>query len=140
VYERPANVFVARFIGSPPMNTLTGAITDRDGTRFLQLPGFEIALPPELARHLDGDHHTDVVAGVRPEHLVVAEDGVPVKLRVVESLGHERHLVCEAESGELLIVRTPAEAARPAEGSMIHLMTEPSRLHLFDATTGERIG
>jgi multiple sugar transport system ATP-binding protein len=119
----------------------TGAITDRDGTRFLRLPGFEIALPPSWpATSTPRPPHRRRRAGVRPEHLVVAEDGVPVKLRVVESLGHERHLVCEAESGELLIVRTPAEAARPAEGSMIHLMTEPSRLHLFDATTGERIG
>ena len=139
VYERPANVFVARFIGSPPMNTVRGAIVDRDGQRLLSLPGFEIALPDPLARALDGGDHTDVVAGVRPEHLTVAEAGLPVRLRVVESLGHERHLVCEAETGELLIVRTPAEGQLPPEGSITHLLTTPDRLHLFDAATGQRI-
>jgi multiple sugar transport system ATP-binding protein len=140
VYQRPANVFVARFIGSPPMNTLAGSITDRDGQRILQLPGFEIAVPEPLAHELATGDHAEIIAGVRPEHLAVSEVGLPVKLRVVESLGHERHLVCEAQSGELLIVRTSAEAAVPADGSFVHLITDPDRLHLFDAKTGERIG
>jgi multiple sugar transport system ATP-binding protein len=140
VYRRPANVFVARFIGSPPMNTLKGSIIDRDGQRLLVLPGFQIALPPDLASHLDRGDHAEIVAGVRPEHLSVADDGLPVRLRVVESLGHERHLVCEAESGEVLIVRTPAEGDLPPEGSTTHLMTTPDRLHLFDAASGQRIG
>jgi multiple sugar transport system ATP-binding protein len=140
VYERPANVFVASFIGSPPMNTLRGAIADRDGQRLLVLPGFEIALPAELAVHLHAGEHTEIIAGVRPEHLQVAEAGLPVKLRVVESLGHERHLVCESETGEMLIVRTPADAVVPTESSMIHLLADPARLHLFSAATGLRIG
>jgi multiple sugar transport system ATP-binding protein len=140
VYDRPANVFVARFIGSPPMNTLRGAIVDRDGSRLLALPGFEIALPADLAAQVGTGDHTEIVAGVRPEHLTVAASGLPVKLRVVESLGHERHLVCETDTGEMLIVRSPADAAVPAEGSTIHLMTEPARLHLFSAATGQRIG
>jgi multiple sugar transport system ATP-binding protein len=140
VYERPANVFVARFIGSPPMNTVGGAVIDRDGLRLLELPGFEVELPAPLAAALEVGDRAEVVVGVRPEHLAVADEGLPVKLRVVESLGHERHLVCEAATGELLIVRTPAEGALPDEGSQIHLLTKPERLHLFDAATGARIG
>lgn len=140
VYQRPANLFVARFIGSPPMNTITGKISDTDGVRTLHLPGFDIALPDELAHALDTGDHADVVAGVRPEHLVVGETGLPAQLRVVESLGHERHLVCEASTGDMLIARTPAEGPVPAEGSTIHLTTEAHRLHLFDASTGRRIG
>ncbi|MFP4513062.1 MAG: ABC transporter ATP-binding protein [Acidimicrobiales bacterium] len=139
VYERPANVFVARFIGSPPMNTLGGAIIDRDGRRSLVLPSFEIALPDELARQLEVGDHAEVIVGVRPEHLRIADEGLPAKLRVVESLGHERHLVCESGDGEMLIARVPADAALPAEGTTVHLATTVEALHLFDAATGDRI-
>jgi ABC-type sugar transport system ATPase subunit len=115
VYDRPANVFVAQFIGSPPMNVVPGPV----------------AAPLGVGRD-------DVVVGIRPEHLSVAATGIPVTVRVVESLGHERHLVCDAD-GHQLVVRAPAHGDAPAEGDVAHLAAEPGRLHLFDAVSGERI-
>src|SRR5439155_4035948 len=85
VYARPANVFVAQFIGSPPMNILP--------------PGAGAAL---------GVANVNVVVGVRPEHLVLADTGVPAHVRLVESLGHERHVLCALAGGEAVIVRIAA--------------------------------
>jgi hypothetical protein len=60
-------------------------------------------------------------------------------LRVVESLGHERHLLCELHDGGEVIVRTTAAAAVPAEGSTLHLSAAPEALHLFDGASGRRL-
>ncbi len=140
VYDRPANVFVARFIGSPPMNILDGTLADRDGERLLVLPGLEVVLPPDVATSLElGADRREIVVGVRPEHLIVGDEGLPVTVRVVESLGHERHLVCETTDGTMIIARVGGDAPVPADGSAAHLSTTVERLHLFDAVTGDRI-
>jgi multiple sugar transport system ATP-binding protein len=116
VYDRPANVFVAQFIGSPPMNIFPGPV----------------AAPLGVGSN-------DVVVGVRPEHLRLGTGGVPATVRVVESLGHERHIVCEVDGGSLVIVRATAQGAIPGEGDAVELVAERAMLHLFDAATGERI-
>jgi multiple sugar transport system ATP-binding protein len=116
VYDRPANVFVAQFIGSPPMNILPGP----------------------LATPL-GVGSSDVVVGVRPEHLVLGSDGITALVRVVESLGHERHVICALAGGDQVIVRTAAGVDGPVEGEAVHLSARREHLHLFDAVTGRRI-
>jgi multiple sugar transport system ATP-binding protein len=116
VYDQPANVFVAQFIGSPPMNVLPAGAGSALG----------VASP-------------NVVVGVRPEHLVLAAEGLPAHVRLVESLGHERHLLCALAGGEQVIVRMPSSADSPTEGDAVHLSAEPRHLHLFDAVTGARV-
>jgi multiple sugar transport system ATP-binding protein len=133
VYDKPANLFVARFIGNPPMNTLPGAaeggtITVAGGN--IPAPARSAALPKE------------VVVGVRPERLTVGSPDGPgfrVKLRVVESLGHEQLLVCDAEDGTAIVARLDPDEVAPAEGSTVTLMADAGHLHLFDPTTTERI-
>jgi ABC-type sugar transport system ATPase subunit len=110
VYDRPANVFVAQFIGSPPMNVLPGPVAGR------------------------GD---DVLVGIRPEHVALGADGITATVRVVESLGHERQVVCDTR-GHRVVVRLPAHGDPVAEGDAVHLDLRPDRVHLFDATSGER--
>jgi multiple sugar transport system ATP-binding protein len=145
VYDRPANLFVARFIGSPPMNTVTGEVVDEGGRRVVRAAGGAFTLRAEQASALDARRATTVVVGVRPEHVGLAEGdagvgvGVGGKLRVVESLGHERLLICELEDGTPAIVRAGSESAVPAEGSPVRLTADPRHLHLFDTATGERI-
>ena len=116
VYDRPANVFVAQFIGSPPMNVLPGPVAGPLGVGS-----------------------DDVVVGIRPEHLTLDSEGLPATVRVVESLGHEQHVVCEVVGAGLVIVRTSAHADVPGEGTATHLSAPRHRLHLFDAATGERL-
>jgi ABC-type sugar transport system ATPase subunit len=99
VYDRPESVFVAQFIGSPPMNVLSAEVVDEDGTRRLRLPSGTLALTAADAAAAGGARHGTVVVGVRPEELRVAAEGLAAKVRVVESLGHERHLLCELDGG-----------------------------------------
>jgi multiple sugar transport system ATP-binding protein len=139
VYDRPENVFVAQFIGSPPMNVLPGTVVDEGGVRKVQAAGGTLTVAPEVAQVLGSRGTADVLLGVRPEHLVVAGSGIPAKLRLVESLGHERHLVCELEEARDIIVRTSSAAAVPSEGATIHLDAAPGALHLFDAGSGRRL-
>jgi multiple sugar transport system ATP-binding protein len=134
VYDKPANLFVARFIGNPPMNTLPatvegGTVTVAGGT--MPSPVTSAAMPDQ------------VVVGIRPERLAVGaagDVGITVKLRVVESLGHEQLLVCDAEDGSSVIARLDPDEAAPSEGSTVTLVADAEHVHLFDAETTERIG
>lgn len=135
VYERPHNLFVARFIGSPPMNTVSGrVVVDAEGTS-VDLGGQRISVAPLSAEPLaDG---APVVIGVRPEHLVVDPDG-PVKatVRAVEWLGHERLVLCDLADAEI-IVRQASSDAPVRAGDVLPLSADPTEVHLFDpATTG----
>ena len=85
----------------------------------------------------------EIVVGVRPERLSIGEAGGPgvrVKLRVVEALGSEQHLVCDAEDGTTVIARLDPDDVAPPEGDTITLVADFHHLHLFDPATTERIG
>ncbi|MFM7270586.1 MAG: ABC transporter ATP-binding protein [Actinomycetes bacterium] len=139
VYERPANLFVARFIGAPPMNTITGTVVAEGIETSLVTAGGRVGLPGPLgvaARAAAGE----VVLGVRPEHLDLDPDGpIEARVAVVESLGHERHVVCRLEDGQLVIVRQGSDEARALEGESVRLRAAPGGVHLFDAATGVRL-
>jgi len=140
VYDRPGNVFVAKFIGSPPMNTLTGAVVVDDGAAAIELPGGRVPLPEPLARAVADLGLTTVVLGVRPEHLAFADDGlVRAAVVIVESLGHERLVACRVNDDTLVIVRIDADADVPATGATVGLTCAPDHLHLFDPATGRRL-
>jgi ABC-type sugar transport system ATPase subunit len=141
VYARPANLFVARFIGSPPMNTISARVDRVDGELVAQLPGATLPLPPELASAVAAAGVDVIVVGVRPEDLRFDGDhGVPVTVSVIESLGHERHLVCRLADQQLVIVRQDAHQPAPGEGSDGFLAADPAGLHVFDPERGTRIG
>jgi multiple sugar transport system ATP-binding protein len=143
VYARPANLFVARFIGNPPMNTVPGDVTRLDGGDGgvgVRIPGGAVALPPALADAVERRGAAQVVVGLRPEDLTLGEGGsIRATVSVLESLGHERHVICRLEDGQLVIVRQAASTAPPAEGSAIGIAADPQRLHVFDATTEDRV-
>jgi multiple sugar transport system ATP-binding protein len=141
VYAKPVNLFVARFIGSPPMNTVTGRVDRVDGALVVQLPGASVPVPAELVQEIEGSGVDEVVVGVRPESLSFAPSGgIPATITVVESLGHERHVICRLTDEQLVIVRQDAHEAAPSEGTATHLVADPSALHVFDAASGNRIG
>jgi multiple sugar transport system ATP-binding protein len=141
VYARPANLFVARFIGSPPMNTVDGHIGRAGQSLVVEVPGGPIPLDGSLANAVTERNLDEVVVGVRPEDLRFDDaDGVPASVTVVESLGHERHVVCRLVDGQLVIVRQDAHDTAPAEGARVLLATGAAGLHVFDPRTGERVG
>jgi multiple sugar transport system ATP-binding protein len=140
VYARPANLFVARFIGNPPMNTVTGDVTRVDGSIGVQIPGGVVEIPGALGAAVESRGLEHVVLGVRPEDLTLSEGGpIRATVSVIESLGHERHVVCRLADGQLIIVRQAANVTPPAEESQVGLAVDEARLHVFDAESEERV-
>ena len=140
VYLRPANLFVARFIGTPPMNTVSGTVVEEDGSLFVDLAGGRLQLPPGHEAAVAAAGTTAIVIGVRPEHLLLDPEGaIPAKVTVIESLGHERHVICRLEDEQMVILRQQADQEPPLAGVSVRLGAAPGHLHLFDAATGLRL-
>jgi sn-glycerol 3-phosphate transport system ATP-binding protein len=129
VYATPASTFVAGFIGSPPMNLLTGRA---ESDRF-HVDGSVLALPQPAPR--DGP----LTLGVRPEHLAFGADGLwALRVDMAEMLGAER-LIYGRVGGAALIVRTESTSAPPAAGQTLQLAAQARHLHWFDASSGRRV-
>jgi ABC-type sugar transport system ATPase subunit len=137
VYDEPRNLFVARFIGSPPMNTLAGTFAVDGGEPAVDVGGtlVPVVLPPRV----ELDAGRPVVLGVRPEHLWLDTTGVPAVVRAVEWLGSQQHVIADA-AGATVTVALPPEHAEAQVGSAIHLQAARRAVHLFDPTTTERLG
>jgi multiple sugar transport system ATP-binding protein len=140
VYERPANLFVARFIGTPPMNTIDGRLVS-DGTDLVfEAPGIRLALAAPLAQAARTAQLDGAVLGVRPEDLHLEPDGpITAKVVLVESLGHERHLIAHLDDGQVLIVRQPAHEPTPRDGEVVRLGASSTALHVFNPATQQRV-
>ena len=127
VYRRPANRFVARFIGSPGMNLFRGRA--ENGTLHAGPFAIDWSSPQVRGRELE--------VGVRPEHVSVGGEGTAAEVRVVELAGSEAYLHLEVEQ-TTVVARVPPEQP-PAVGSRVRVQLDPDRLHLFDHETGVRL-
>jgi ABC-type sugar transport system ATPase subunit len=136
VYERPHNLFVARFIGSPPMNTIPGTFVVDSGEAFVDIGVGRFPLSAVGGEAVVD--RTKVIVGVRPEHLQVGPGPVEAKVLAVEWLGHERHIVCDV-AGEKVTIREPSGAEARIEGSEVRLTADPTQVHLFSPDTTERL-
>lgn len=133
LYDRPANVFVAGFIGSPSMNFVHGRIgQDAGGRHFVSDGGLRLPIPETGAR--DG---AEVVYGIRPEHIAVSADGIPVTVVVTEPTGSETQVF--ARAGEDLIDAVVKDRIRARPGETIGFLIDPANVHLFDRKTEERL-
>ena len=139
VYERPASVFVAGFIGSPAMNFLAGKVSA--GSRAIELAGtgaVHVTLP--LAVPTVAAAGTPVAVGIRPEHLHPAADGaLEFEIELAEPLGADTLLHGRfGEAREVVTVRQGGHVlAKPGEKR--RFKAEPEHIHLFDSQTGKRI-
>ena len=133
LYESPANLYVARFIGSPPMNFLSGSVVETaKAGAALELPGGEQIPLPVAAKKLTGK---PVTLGVRPEHWRPRDDSAGLKLQVefVEWLGSSVnvHLRQPGENGPAIIWHH-VEPAGVSEGETVRLLPDGDHVHLFD--------
>jgi multiple sugar transport system ATP-binding protein len=138
VYDRPMNIFVAQFIGTPPMNFLDGRLVRDGGLKLALKDGAALPLPagwepPAAALG------RDVVLGVRPEHLdLVAGGGFAAPVQVIEPLGNETLLYTEI-GGAAVTVRGPGRVDAVVGGA-VNLLPRAGHLHLFDAGSGVALG
>ena len=141
VYERPANLFVAGFIGSPAMNFLRGRIVQQDGLKLdVGFARLTLAADGAAAAEFAPLIGTEVIAGLRPEDLQLAPAGAAPRLtavvELIEPVGNEAFVAARAGDTELTL-RVPPQAL-PATGQQVELGFAPQRLHLFDPLTGRR--
>jgi multiple sugar transport system ATP-binding protein len=136
VYQRPVNLFVARFIGSPPMNTVDGVIASEAGESVVRVGTSTFPAGAATGQRLEDGRR--VVLGIRPEHLSLGDGPVKADVHTVEWLGHERHLICDI-GGSMVTVREPADGATVKAGEAVSLTADPAFIHLFDADTTERL-
>jgi multiple sugar transport system ATP-binding protein len=141
VYERPANLFVAGFIGTPPMNFVKGTV--EGGGASLRADGFALPVPARLRGEVRPG--AKLVAGIRPENVI--EPGkaprgeavpLPVTVEIAEPLGDE--VIVHARAGDEMVVFKRDPHRLPAIGDRLEVQVELDGLHLFDAETQRRLG
>ena len=133
LYDRPQNLFVAGFIGSPAMNFLTGQIRSNGVPQFESTNG--VRLP--LSAAPTGSDGRPVIYGIRPEHFVIAEDGGEAEVLVVEPTGSELQVAAKIGGEDVVAVFRERHDFKP--GDKIRLKPDPRLAHLFDAPTGQRL-
>lgn len=136
VYDQPANLFVAGFIGSPAMNFIHGTVRHDNGSAgIVAADGTSLPLAP-------GDGAPDgmqIVYGIRPEHLALAGegDGLPAEVAVVEPTGAEILVVCRLAGTEIQVSFHERHRFKP--GQRIALKPALEHVHLFAAAGGARV-
>jgi multiple sugar transport system ATP-binding protein len=133
LYDDPANLFVAGFIGSPAMNFLAGKLARDGAQRQVTLADGHRLPVPGLPL---GDGHP-VTLGVRPEHLLIGEEGVPAEVAVVEPTGADTQVYCKLAGTDVTVVSRERHAFRP--GDVVRLQAMPGKTYLFDAANGKRL-
>ena len=133
VYDRPANLFVAGFIGSPSMNFLDGVVRHRDGAVVAEIADTNV--PLAQGGLADGQA---IVVGVRPEHLLPGDTGLSGQIAVVEPTGAETHLFVRVGPKDITAILRERRNLLP--GQDIRLQVQPGTAHVFDPASGMRIG
>jgi len=137
LYDRPGNLFVAQFIGSPAMNVIEGTVRRGNGAAHVEAAG-AVRWPLGSAAGSDGQQ---VAYGIRPEHLSLAGAGaagaVGGEIIVVEPTGAETELLVKAGDAQIVLVTHGRPVVNP--GDKIGLAVDPAMVHVFDKATGQRL-
>jgi ABC-type sugar transport system ATPase subunit len=128
IYDRPADTFVATFIGSPAMNLFQGTVSRQEGRLSFSGHGFSLELP-----HVPGEYEGEVVeAGIRPEDMEIvpqAPGALRAVVEMVSDVGAENYV--HARVGDREITARASKETSPAPGEVIFLFIDPSRIHVF---------
>ncbi|SDN29576.1 ABC transporter ATP-binding protein [Polaromonas sp. JS666] len=135
LFDRPGNLFVAQFIGSPAMNILKGVLRKEGGRAWVEAEGHQWPIG-QIAQAQDGQH---VHYGVRPGDLSLSAtgQGIPAKVIVVEPTGAETELLLEVGGAKVIVVMHGRTAVRPDE--IVHLDIAAGKTHVFDDASGARL-
>jgi len=137
LFDRPGNLFVAQFIGSPSMNVLTGTVHKSDGRQWVDAQDAQWPLPAGL---VNVAHGQSVSYGIRPGDLELGggAGAIAAQVIVVEPTGAETELLLQVGTERLTLVMHGRTDARPDDTVRLHI--DPEKAHVFDASTGARLG
>jgi len=131
LYDNPANLFVAGFIGSPAMNFLPCQAVNGSGAGVSLADGSHISAPPcDTA-------NAELTLGVRPEHFVISDAGVPADVVVVEPTGADTQVYCKLAGSDVTVVSRERHTFK--HGDKIRLLPQPGKTYLFDSASGKRL-
>src|SRR5512144_363327 len=133
LYDRPDNLFVAGFIGSPAMNMIKGRINLNGAAVFEAPTGVKFSLSSAPS----GSDGRPAIYGVRPEHFSLSVEGVDAVIQVIEPTGSELQVVAKVGESEIIAVFRERHQFKP--GDKIRLKPDPRLIHLFDEATGKRL-
>jgi multiple sugar transport system ATP-binding protein len=136
LFDRPGNLFVAQFIGSPSMNVLSGTVRKSGGRQWVEAQGAQWPLPPTLANISEGQ---GVSYGIRPGDLELGggEGAIAAQVVVVEPTGAETELLLQVGTERLTLVMHGRTDAQPDDTVRLHI--DPEKAHVFDAASGARL-
>jgi multiple sugar transport system ATP-binding protein len=135
LFDRPGNLFVAQFIGSPAMNVFKGTLRQADGRAWVEAQGHQWPIGA-IAQARDGQ---SVHYGVRPGDLSLSAtgQGIPAKVIVVEPTGAETELLLDVGGANVIVVMHGRTAVRPDD--IVHLEIAAGKTHVFDDASGARL-
>jgi multiple sugar transport system ATP-binding protein len=136
LYDKPQNLFVASFIGSPQMNLLEG-VADESGQ--VKLGNYHVPVDKTAEKKMTGK----VTVGVRPENwqMVSEGEGLPIKVTVVEELGADSYVygTSDVEGVPSNVIVRVSGRTHPHKGDTLYVTTDPHHVHVFDAGSGDRL-
>jgi multiple sugar transport system ATP-binding protein len=133
LYDNPANVFVAGFIGSPAMNFIKGRIAKKDGAQqFVSDSGSILPVRP-----LNVEDGQPAIYGIRPEHITIGDGGLPVRVSVLEPTGAETQIFARADDDLIDAVIKERLFLKP--GDEVPFLIDPANTHIFDRKTSQRL-
>lgn len=141
LYHNPVNLFVADFLGSPPMNFLKSHISIEQDQLLFHSEKQKIVLK-QLTMLRGQQTPKNIILGIRPEHISLCSSpkGIKGTIQIVEHLGSEILLyTLLPETEQEIIVRWPTHLEPPPIGTPVHLLFDPNNIHLFDAITEENL-
>ena len=142
VFDHPANLFVAGFIGTPQMNLFDAKLVKNGEKYAVAIGGVTVELSDEKQARLQANNvePQDVTLGVRPDHLMLCADGVKGTVDVSELMGSSVHLHITAEGKDVIvIVPTNGAAANFPMGSEVNLIFGGNVAHVFSKETGKNL-
>jgi multiple sugar transport system ATP-binding protein len=133
LFDRPRNLFVAQFIGSPAMNVLAGTLRRNGSGAYVEALGARWPVPDGVG----GSDGQPVSYGIRPGDLNLGHNGIAAKVFVVEPTGAETEMLLQVGDAQLTLVMHGRTQAKPNE--TVHLGVEAANAHVFDRASGERL-
>ena len=140
IYNSPKNLFVAGFIGSPPMNMLDGSLKKKNGSLHIDIGFMNYKLPNEMQK-LDEGKYKEIVLGIRPEDVLISKEAVNKSIRaiidIIEPMGREYEIHLDVAGKSIISVVRKIENLEIDEE--VYLTFNDKKIHLFDKNTTENL-